>query len=431
MEEAKRVFHHTGDQIGLGARVLASVIGDASAMNMYCEENVQEYSKMTEKLREFARSNPHPVYSCLTKGVQSKLSFMTRKTPEIHLKLDGVENYTSEKHIPTLTGRDAPNETQRELLSLPLRMGGLNIQMPSDYSENFKWSKMTPEPVENVTPVLAENIQNRILSDIETAKEGMNKAKLNSIKSKLSKQETYALNLASEKGSSSCLNALPLERYGFNLTKGGFRDGLCFRYSWEPINTPAKCPCSQKFSLAHALHCPKGGYTIMRHNEIRDTFANLMDEVCHDVQIEPMLQELQGETFDNKTTCSDQESQPDIKANGLWGQRFERTIFDLRIFNPLAKSCPREINLIWSRRHTNTTRIWKNWNMKTVSAKSRTAASTRLFLLALEEQDPQQVESWKSWQKNLASRRKRATQTPSPTSGLELDSPLLRVLRSA
>ena len=338
MEEAKRVFHNTRVQIGLGASVLGSVIGDAPAMNMYCEEKVQKYSKMTEKLREFARSNPHPVYSCLTKGVQSKLSFMTRTAPKFHLKLDGVENYISQNLIPTLSGRDAPNETQRELLSLPLRMGGLNIQMPSDYSENLKWSKMTSEPLEKVTPVIAENIQNRILSDIKTSKERMNKAKLHNIKSKLSKEETYALNLASEKGSPSWLNALPLERYGFNLTKGEYRDGLCFRYSWDPINTPAKCPCSQKFSLAHALL-----YAIMHHNEIRDTFANLMDEVCHDVQIETMLQELQGETFDNKTTCSDEEARADIKANGLWGQRLERTFFDVKIFSPIAKSCPREI----------------------------------------------------------------------------------------
>ena len=109
MEEAKRVFHNTGVQIGLGARVLGSVIGDASAMNMYCEEKVQKYSKMTERLREFARSNPRPVYSCLTKGVQSKLSFMTTTTPEFHLNLDGVEKFISEKLNPTLTGSDAPN----------------------------------------------------------------------------------------------------------------------------------------------------------------------------------------------------------------------------------------------------------------------------------------------------------------------------------
>ena len=42
MEEAKRVFHNTGVQIGLGARVLGSAIGDASAMNLYCEEKVQK-----------------------------------------------------------------------------------------------------------------------------------------------------------------------------------------------------------------------------------------------------------------------------------------------------------------------------------------------------------------------------------------------------
>ena len=425
-EEAKRVFHNTGVQIGLSARVLASVIGDASALNMYCEDKVQKYSKMTEKLRKFARSNPHPVYSCLTKGVQSKLSFMTRTAPEFHLKLDGVENDISEKLIPTLTGRDAPNDTQMELLSLPLRMGGLNIQMPSDYSENFKWSKMNSEPLEKVTPVVAKNIQNRILSDIKIAKERTNKAKLHNIKSKLSEEETYALNLASEKGSLSWLNALLLQRYGFNLTKGGFRDGLCFRYSWETKNTPAKCPCSQKFSLAHALHCPKGWYTIMCHNEIRDTFANLMDEVCHDFQIEPMLQELQGKTFDNKTTCSDEEARPDIKANGLGDEDLSERFLMWRFSTRLQR-----VALERSRRHTNTTRISKNWNMKTVCAKSRTAASTRLYSLALAEQDPQQVESWKSWQKKLASRRKGATQTPSPTSGLELDSPLLRVLRSA
>ena len=39
----------------------------------------------------------------------------------------------------------------------------------------------------------------------------------------------------------------------------------------------------------------KGGYTQMRHNEIRDTIASRMKEVCYDVEIEPKLQPLQGE----------------------------------------------------------------------------------------------------------------------------------------
>ena len=85
-----------------------------------------------------------------------------------------------------------------------------------------------------------------------------------------------------------------------------------------------------------------GGYTIVRHNEIRDTFANLMSEVCRDVAVEPLLQPPDGETFDRNSTATD-DARLDIKANGLWGSVFERTSFDVIIFNPLAKSCPKTI----------------------------------------------------------------------------------------
>ena len=36
--------------------------------------------------------------------------------------------------------------------------------------------------------------------------------------------------------------------------------------------------------------------------EIRDTIANFMDDVYHDVEIEPLLQPLQGENFDKSST---------------------------------------------------------------------------------------------------------------------------------
>ena len=66
-----------------------------------------------------------------------------------------------------------------------------------------------------------------------------------------------------------------------------------------------------------------------------------MNEVCNDVEIEPHLQSLQGESFDNKTTSTEDDARLDIKANGLWGSRFCRTFFDVKIFNPHAKSCPK------------------------------------------------------------------------------------------
>ena len=153
----------------------------------------------------------------------------------------------------------------------------------------------------------------------------------------------YTIQLASEKGASGWLNALPLSKHGFDLTKTEFRDGIALPYTWEAKNTPAICPCGKEFSLTHALHCAKGGYTHLRHNEIRDVFANLMDDVCHDVQIEPKLQSLDGEIFSSNSTTTDDDARLDIKANGLWGSRFNRTFFDVKIFNPHAKSCPKTI----------------------------------------------------------------------------------------
>ena len=68
-----------------------------------------------------------------------------------------------------------------------------------------------------------------------------------------------------------------------------------------------------------------------------------MDDVCHDVQIEPKLQSLDGEIFSSNSPTTDNDARLDIKANGLWGSHFNRTFFDVKIFNPHAKSCQKTI----------------------------------------------------------------------------------------
>ena len=54
---------------------------------------------------------------------------------------------------------------------------------------------------------------------------------------------------------------------------------------------------------------------------------------------EPKPQPLEGENFHNKTTTTEDDARLDIKANGLWGGRFSRTFFDVKIVNPHAKIC--------------------------------------------------------------------------------------------
>ena len=90
--------------------------------------------------------------------------------------------------------------------------------------------------------------------------------------------------------------------------------------------------------MEHALSCPKGGFPILRHNEVRDFTATLMSEVCHDVCVEQTLQPITSEVLSYATAITDDGARLDIAANGFWGGPFERAFFDVRVFNPHAPS---------------------------------------------------------------------------------------------
>ena len=46
------------------------------------------------------------------------------------------------------------------------------------------------------------------------------------------------------------------------------------------------------------MNCKRGGFIIMRHNDIRDFEANLLKRVRNDVEIEPPLQLLTHENLE-------------------------------------------------------------------------------------------------------------------------------------
>ena len=77
----------------------------------------------------------------------------------------------------------------------------------------------------------------------------------------------------------------------------------------------------------------------MRHNEIWDFTASLLDEVCGNVQIEPTLIPLSGETQLGKSAnTTSSEAHLDLSARGFGGDCFARMMFDVRIFHPNASS---------------------------------------------------------------------------------------------
>ena len=123
-----------------------------------------------------------------------------------------------------------------------------------------------------------------------------------------------AAKIVSDKGASNWLTAVPLERHGFVLHKGAFRDALCLRYGWMPERLPTKYECGSAFSINHALNCPNSAFPILRHNGVRDSTEKLLAEVCPDVTLEPDLQPLERESL-----ISPWPTMKSIRARGFWG----------------------------------------------------------------------------------------------------------------
>ena len=61
------------------------------------------------------------------------------------------------------------------------------------------------------------------------------------------------------------------------------------------------CACGSSNDVDHALACGRGGYVIMRQNEIRDLTASFLREVATCVEVEPNLQPITGEVFDRRS----------------------------------------------------------------------------------------------------------------------------------
>ena len=138
-----------------------------------------------------------------------------------------------------------------------------------------------------------------------------------------------------EIGSSSWLHAIPLKEFNYTLSKQEFWDVIRLHYNWSIPNLPSRCACGEKFDTQHSMSCKKGGFVTLRHNELRDITVKLLDEVCKDVQVEPMLNKLTGEEFKLRTANFQDEARLDISANGFW-VKCQKTFVDIRVFDPNA-----------------------------------------------------------------------------------------------
>ena len=66
------------------------------------------------------------------------------------------------------------------------------------------------------------------------------------------------------------------------------------------------------------LHAKKTGFITLCHNRLRNITASLLKEVCHDVRIEPTLQKLTSEQFEQRAANTSDEARLDVPPKGFW-----------------------------------------------------------------------------------------------------------------
>ena len=343
LAEAEELFRDAPIKITTeGKRHLGAALGTDNFKHDYITEMVTEWCKQLKVLSTIAKSQPHVAYTGYTHGMKHKFTYFIRTLEGIAEALTPIDEVLNNDFIPALFGTQI-TEADRELLALPIKDGGLGIPLiNTSASTSREASIMLTKPL--TTAIINQSTTLPNENEVKSAKakslEVITKAKehiKSGVLGSLSPERKRTMEELSMPGASSWLGALPLKSQNMDLNKGEFQDALALRYDLRPKNLPSKCACGNNFDATHAMNCHRGGFINARHDNVRNFDAKLLQDVCRDVQLEPLLQPVpEGRQFRNSVNTSS-EARADIRAKGFWRDG-QDSFFDIRITNTTANS---------------------------------------------------------------------------------------------
>ena len=96
----------------------------------YVNGKVEEWVGQVTKLAEFALPQPQACYAAFTYGLKHRWTYFLRTLPDLEDLLAPLERAIADVLIPSITGHYC-TQGERELLALPVRMGGMGLTNPS------------------------------------------------------------------------------------------------------------------------------------------------------------------------------------------------------------------------------------------------------------------------------------------------------------
>ena len=147
-------------------------------------------------------------------------------------------------------GFNTINTAERELFSLPIKNGGMGIEILADISDaEFGRSVNVTAPLAAIIALQSDELPNP--DQVEKVKLLMLQKKAEAAKLKKERIDSTTqsdtlriIQQSREPGTSNWLSALPLSRHHLNLNKGEFRDACALRYNKHISGLPSVCPCT-------------------------------------------------------------------------------------------------------------------------------------------------------------------------------------------
>ena len=115
---------------------MGAALGTRSFTEMYVTTKVKEWTEEICKLSSFALTQPHAAYAAFVHGLIGKWAYLARSVPYISNLFLPLEHVIRHHFLPALTGRQNINDQERELLSLPARLGGIGSINPCKMTDH-------------------------------------------------------------------------------------------------------------------------------------------------------------------------------------------------------------------------------------------------------------------------------------------------------
>ena len=130
-ETARSIFEETAINITTdGRKHLGAGLGSRSYLEQYVNGKVEEWVGQVTKLAEFALPQLQACYAAFSYGLKHRWTYFLRTLPDLEDLLALLERARADVLIPSITGHYC-TQGERELLALPVRMGGMDLTNPS------------------------------------------------------------------------------------------------------------------------------------------------------------------------------------------------------------------------------------------------------------------------------------------------------------